>query len=499
MGKISLSDMECLTLEKAEKKQLVEKLAMLQRQIRYKKIPVMILIDGWGAAGKGTIINQLMIPLDPRWFIVYNEARVTHELRHRPMLYRFWCDSPADGEMVLFNNTYYKEIYKRARKDGMVPEELIKEINEFEQSLIDSGTVILKFFLQISREEQQRRLETLEDNPITRWRVSEEDWKENRNYNRIASHWNKIFPKTDTKAAPWTILDSNDVNAASDTLLLKLTTVLETAIRKKEEAERTAAPLVPLVTADAEAAKKSPLDQFSKKNILSKTDYRNRLRVCQKQLRDLEFLVFRERIPVVIAFEGFDAAGKGGAIKRVCENLDPRGYRVYPSSAPTDEEKAHDWLWRYWRGIPKRGHFSIFDRTWYGRVLVEPIEGLLSKEDYAEAFGQINEFENQLVQFGTVLVKFWMNVSPEEQARRFQEREADPLKHWKITDEDWRNREKRDAYVVAADRMFKETSTKDAPWTIIDGDDKYYTRITVMEAIIKAITASLSKKSQKLL
>lgn len=346
MGKISLSVMECLTLEKAEKKQLVEKLAMLQRQIRYKKIPVMILIDGWGAAGKGTIINQLMIPLDPRWFIVYNEARVTHELRHRPMLYRFWCDSPADGEMVLFNNTYYKEIYKRARKDGMVPEELIKEINEFEQSLIDSGTVILKFFLQISREEQQRRLETLEDNPITRWRVSEEDWKENRNYNRIASHWNKIFPKTDTKAAPWTILDSNDVNAASDTLLLKLTTVLETAIHKKEEAERTAAPLVPLVTADAEAAKKSPLDQFSKKNILSKTDYRNRLRVCQKQLRDLEFLVFRERIPVVIAFEGFDAAGKGGAIKRVCENLDPRGYRVYPSSAPTDEEKAHDWLWR---------------------------------------------------------------------------------------------------------------------------------------------------------
>ncbi len=209
--------------------------------------------------------------------------------------------------------------------------------------------------------------------------------------------------------------------------------------------------------------------------------------------------MFRERIPVVIAFEGFDAAGKGGAIKRVCENLDPRGYRVYPSSAPTDEEKAHDWLWRYWRGIPKRGHFSIFDRTWYGRVLVEPIEGLLSKEDYTEAFGQINEFENQLVQFGTVLVKFWMNVSPEEQARRFQEREADPLKHWKITDEDWRNREKRDAYVVAADRMFKETSTKDAPWTIIDGDDKYYARITVMEAIIKAITASLSKKSQKLL
>lgn len=499
MAKISLSDMECMTLEKREKKNLTERLGELQRRIKDLGIPVMILVDGWGASGKGTVINQLMLPLDPRSFIVYNETRITHEIKHRPMLYHYWCRTPADGQIVLFDNTYYKNIYRRSRKDGMMPNELIQEINEFEKTLTDNGTIIQKFYLQISKDEQQKRLESLEENPITRWRVTDKDWIENRDYARIASQWNKILPPTDTKTAPWTVIDSNDVSVAADTLLLKLSAALEAGVRRKEEELRTKKPLVPLIKAEKGQTKGSILNQFSSKDVLTKEEYKTRLRACQKQLRDLEFLVFRERIPVMIAFEGFDAAGKGGAIKRVCENLDPRGYRVFPSSAPTDEEKAHDWLWRYWKAVPKRGHFSIFDRTWYGRVLVEPIEGFLSDEEYQEAFGQINAFEHQLTQFGTVLIKFWMNVTPEEQAARFKDRQDNPQKHWKITDEDWRNMEKRDDYIVAAERMFKETSTEEAPWIVVNGTDKPYARITVMETIIEAIKSSLSKKSQKLL
>ena len=226
---------------------------------------------------------------------------------------------------------------------------------------------------------------------------------------------------------------------------------------------------------------------------MDRETYREELKKCQKKLRDLEYQIYSRRIPVIIGFEGWDAGGKGGAIKRLCENLDPRGYRVYPTAAPTSEELAHNWLWRFWKTVPKRGHFSIYDRTWYGRVMVEPIEGFCTADDYRRAFREINDFEKQLTDFGAVALKFWMNISRDEQEKRFKERENDPDKQWKITDEDWRNREKWDAYVVAVDRMLLKTSTENAPWIVVEGNDKYYARIKVLKTVIEAIEKKIAE------
>ncbi len=474
---------------KEEKKQLAIRVGELQRRVKELGIPVMIFIDGWSAAGKGEIINDLMIPLDPRNFIVYNTPRNTHELRNRPLLYDCQINTPERGQIVLFDSSYYAQVYKRAEEDKVSVEKQLVQINEFEEAMAEDGTVILKFFFQISQKTQRKRLKALESDPIASWRATESDWKQNKNYEKIRDQWDAMIPETDTGNAPWSIVVADDLKAASYEVLRTLVTRLEHAVSKKEKEKAQA--LHPLITGK-KASADSLLMQFNPEDTIPKTLYKDVVKEYQNELRQLEFLIFRKRIPVMLAFEGFDAAGKGGAIKRIAENLDPRGYRVYPSAAPSNIEKEHNWLWRYWRTIPKRGHFSIYDRTWYGRVLVEPIEGFCTEKEYEDAFGQIRSFEKELTEFGTVILKFWMNVSDEEQTNRFHEREADPLKRWKITEEDWRNQKKRSAYIEAADRMFAETSSKKAPWIIINGNDKLYARIKVLSTIIGALRKAVN-------
>jgi len=226
--------------------------------------------------------------------------------------------------------------------------------------------------------------------------------------------------------------------------------------------------------------------------IKDKKEYRQRLYALQVRMRELEFEIFRQRLPVIILYEGWDASGKGGNIKRVVENLDPRGYSVIPIAAPQGEERTHHYLWRFWRHIPKAGHIAVFDRSWYGRVMVERVEGFCKPDEWKRAFQEINEFESQLVSFGTVLVKFWIHITKEEQLRRFEERGANPFKNYKLTDEDWRNREKWDQYLEAVEEMLLRTSTHYAPWTVIEGNDKYFARVKALETITAAIEAGLA-------
>lgn len=498
MSKLSLNNPQAISLSKDQRKELVDKLASLQRRVKELGIPVMILLDGWDASGKDEVINRLVVPLDPRFFIVYPKGRTTHEIRHRPLLYRYWCESPADGSIVLFDTSYYADVYKRSVQDRMEPDEILSAINNFEKNLTDSGTIILKFFLQISKDEQKKRFKKLEKNAVTHWRVGEKGWKQNRSYRKIASQWNEVFSKSNTDCAPWTIVDASTTKGAVDTLLVKLSAALELAISRKEAEMREAVKNVPLISTEGQedAIAASALNHPNSHEELSDEEYRKLLKDYCSRMRDLEFLAYRERVPVMILFEGFDAAGKGGAIKRLCKNLDPLGYRVYPSSAPSSDEKAHNWLWRYWRAVPKRGHFSIFDRTWYGRVLVEPIEGFQSRAEYERAFTEINNFERYLHDYGVVIIKFWMNISSDEQLKRFEAREKDPKKQWKITDEDWRNRDKRGEYVLAADKMFEKTSTDIAPWVIINGDDKKWARIEILQTVISALEEILFEKSR---
>ncbi len=214
----------------------------------------------------------------------------------------------------------------------------------------------------------------------------------------------------------------------------------------------------------------------------------------QIQLRELGYQVYLQKRPVIIVFEGWDAAGKGGAIKRITEKLDPRGYVVYPISSPQGEDRTRHYLYRFWRRLPERGQIAIFDRSWYGRVLVERVEGFASEAEWKRAYKEINSFERQLRDFGVILAKFWIHISREEQLRRFEERKAIGYKAWKLTEEDWRNREKWAAYEEAVEQMLIKTSTGTAPWTLIEGNDKYWARTKVLAKLVKILSAQMEYK-----
>jgi polyphosphate kinase 2 (PPK2 family) len=230
---------------------------------------------------------------------------------------------------------------------------------------------------------------------------------------------------------------------------------------------------------------------------LDRETYVRQLARRQIQLRELGYQVYVQKRPVVIVYEGWDAAGKGGSIKRLTEKLDPRGYVVYPISAPTGEEKTHHYLWRFWRRVPERGQIAIFDRSWYGRVLVERVEGFATEGEWRRAYREINSFERNLRDFGTVLIKFWIHISREEQLRRFEERRATGYKSWKLTAEDWRNREKWPLYEEAVRDMLLKTSTLDAPWTIVEGNDKYWARVKALSTAVEVLSRELDYTPQE--
>ncbi len=478
----------------AKKEKLVKRLGALQRQIKEKKIPVEIIVEGLNASGKGTLINSLMVPLDPHSFAVYDMHEPDDNESKHYFLWRYFTKTPDKGQMVLLNRSYYRDAAEVDGRDKRIP--MCLRINNYERMLSENGTVIVKCFIRVSQKEQRVRLKRLSANKATAWRVTQDDLDENKRYDKWMKRYQRIMDLTDTDRAPWHVIDGDDGEAACLQLYQILEEALASAIESAEDAPK---PVYEPIIRPEDAPYRAPiLENIVMDKALDRKAYKKALDKCQKKLRLLEHEIYRLRIPVIIAFEGFDAGGKGGAIKRICENLDPRGYRVFPTGAPTDVEKNHNWMWRFWQHLPKYGHVAIFDRTWYGRVLVEPIEGFLTREEYQRAFREINDFEEQLTEDGTVLIKFWMNITKDEQERRFKEREKDPDKRWKITEEDWRNRDKWDAYLVAADRMFLRTSTEHAPWTIVEGNDKYYARIKVLKTVINAIEQAVAAKKAAL-
>ena len=464
---------------------LALKLGALQREISAQKIPVIIIFEGWDAAGKGTLINDLMLPMDPRHFVVYNEIHRSREEKGRPLMWPYWTRIPAAGQTAIFDHSYYNTIIHSAKLSENERRFALEQVLNFERTLTDSGALIVKFFVHIDKKTQKKRFKKLIKNEATRFRVTKKDWRENKGYTGFYRRIDGILEATDTETAPWALIDGRHLAQAGEKVLQILTDKMGQAVAA---AKKRPSPIRrPLILGSEEPCRTPVLDCVDLEKSVGREVYKRELRRCQEKLRQLEYEVYRKKIPVLIGFEGWDAAGKGGAIKRLCENLDPRGYRVYPTAAPTAEALSHHWLWRFWKTVPKRGHFSIYDRTWYGRVLVEPIEGLCTAEEYRRAFQEINDFESYLADFGAVVLKFWMHISRDEQAQRFRAREEDPDKRWKITEEDWRNREKWDRYLIAADRMLLKTSTRKAPWVVVEGNDKLYARLKVLKRIIEAL------------
>jgi AMP-polyphosphate phosphotransferase len=455
-----------------------------------KSFPLIIVIGGVDGAGKGETVNFLHAWMDPRHIHMHALDAATDEQRERPPIWRFWQGLPPKGKAGIFLGSWYHEpIVSRAYGETKEAEldQSMDQIVRFERMLASEGALILKFWFHISKDQQRARLKELQKKARTRWRVSETDWRHFKLFDRFISISERALRHTDMAEAPWIIV------AGADERYRNLTvgkTILD-ALRKRLDRPAEARPLIhspplPKSIDDVHVLKSLDLGRSIEKN-----EYDDKLEAYQRKLnlqsRDERF----KDISVIAVFEGSDAAGKGGAIRRITAALDARNYRVIPIAAPTEEERAQPYLWRFWRNIPRRGKMTVFDRSWYGRVLVERVEGFCAEGDWLRAYGEINDFEEQLVQNGTVLVKFWLQISAEEQLARFKEREETGFKRYKLTDEDWRNREKWDRYQHAAADMIDRTSTAIAPWTLVEANDKKHARVKVLKTICDSIEARL--------
>jgi len=505
---------------------LRDRLSALQHDVKDGGLPVIIIFEGWSAAGKGSKMSEIIKSLDPRYFTTHCTKPPSADEARKPFLWRHWLGIPAKGNIAIYDRSWYPEASADFVENRISEEEAehrLDAINKFERQLSDDGALIVKFFLHISRDEQKKRLDNLATNTDTAWRVVPADYKRNHNYTKFYAAYDHMIKVTNTAYAPWRLIAGHDARHAATEIYKTLIGAIEDALaasasqsaRGAADGVECADGAVPgesrVSQADANAqdgagygaahsalsAGGAPLIAMQRLRdvkldmTIDDDDYKDRLAAAQTRLFSLHNAIYRKKIPLVIAYEGWDAAGKGGNIKRLTAALDPRGYEVIPIAAPSARELSYPFTWRFWQALPKDGHIAIFDRTWYGRVLVERLEGFAKEGEWRRAYREINEFEADLVHWGAAVVKFWLHIDKDEQLRRFQSRQQTPEKQWKINDEDWRNREKWDEYEEATDDMLRLTSTAYAPWYVIESQNKRYARVKTIETLIAALEKRL--------
>ncbi|MBH1971628.1 polyphosphate:AMP phosphotransferase [Moraxellaceae bacterium AER2_44_116] len=475
------------SLYKVEEPVLREALLDIQYELKERgEFPVIILINGVDGAGKGETVNLLNEWMDPRLISTHAFGKTSDEERERPRMWRYWRALPAKGRIgILFGSWYTDPIVGRvtgALKSSELDHQ-IDEIVRFEKMLAHEGVVLLKFWFHLSKEKQEKRLKQLEKDPKTRWRVTDQDWDNFKSYDKFSRISEHTLRETSTGEAPWVVVEGEDANYRSLTvgklLLREIRKHLDLGAIKNDVSE--VAPLLPPID------NLQLLDTLQLDQEYSKKDYEQELEKLQGRLNLLTRHPDFNKHSIIAVFEGNDAAGKGGSVRRITAAIDARQYSIIPVAAPTEEERVQPYLWRFWRHVPRKGRISIFDRSWYGRVLVERVEGFCREADWMRAYSEINDFEEQLVENGAIIVKFWLAISQDEQLKRFKLREEIGFKRFKITEEDWRNRDKWGAYVHAVSDMVERTSTDIAPWTLVEANNKYYARIKIMKTLCEAI------------
>jgi AMP-polyphosphate phosphotransferase len=460
--------------------------------LQSKKFPVVILVAGVDCAGKGETVNILNEWMDPRHIETHALRDLTDEELERPQMYRYWRVLPPKGKIGIFIGTWYsaplvENVYGDIKNAEL--DQRLERIIRFEKMLCDEGALVLKFWLHLSEDEQKKRLKNLEKDPKTRWRVTEKDWQNFKRYDKFRKVSERMLRVTSTAESPWTIVEGTDPRYRYLTIG---TTILNSLRQRLDAAEAPVheEPIPPIVPAIDDLLILRTLDMSKK---IKKKDYEGELEKYQGKLNLLTRHDDFKKLSVVVVLEGNDAAGKGGSIRRITQALDARQFRIFSVAAPTEEERDQPYMWRFWRNIPRKGRFAIFDRSWYGRVLVERVEGFCPRADWMRAYGEINDFEEQLVRNRTVVIKFWLSVTKEEQLKRFKEREKIGFKRFKITDEDWRNRDKWSEYELAVCDMIDRTSSEIAAWTLVEANDKYYARIKVLKTLCERIEKALGK------
>ncbi len=472
----------------AQMEALGERLGRAQRLAREAKRPVIIVFEGWRGARRSALINEMMQQLDARGFNVYSTVRLGGRLQEQPFFTFFWQHLPALGQMAVYHRSWYylKQANELQHGEGQCKKCLAisyEHINNFEKMLTDDNYLVLKFFLHLSPEQQKKNIAKNAKTLGKAWRDLNPAIDESDAYDEFLARYEKMLEASDTVNAPWHLVAADDGRSARIEVFTKIVEAIEAAVAAKAEVS---APPRAAATYDV-------LSRVDPNKELTKEEYKEKLDKYQKRLAQLQIEMFKAQIPAVIGFEGWDAAGKGGAIRRLTAALDPLGFSVHPVASPNVVEKQFHYQWRFWIHLPQPGNITIFDRTWYGRVMVERIEGFAKPHEWQRAYDEIKDMEAQWSEHGVAIAKFWLQIDKDEQLRRFSERQNDPNKQWKITDEDWRNRDKWQAYEEAINEMLVRTDTSYAPWTVVEGNNKYYARLKVLKTVIDLFESKLAQ------
>jgi len=459
-------------------------LVQAEDAIKRAKIPVIIIVSGVDGAGKGEVVHRLNEWLDPRGVDIHAFWHESPEIRERPFYWNFWQTLPARGRLALLFGSWYTEpvtqlVYGKIKSAEL--DAALRRIVFLEEMLVNDGALVIKLWFHLSKSALQQRLRSLQKSPEQHWRVLPSDWAHHKLYDRFIKVSERALRETDTVSAPWRLIESTSARyrdlSAGRIILESIHKRLTQSSKIRSRSSRT--PKLKIT----QERDRTVLDKVDLTQALGPARYEEKLAKYQARLNELVWAAYRKKIPTVMVFEGWDAAGKGSCIRRVTAALDPRLFRVVPVAAPTDEERAHHYLWRFWRHLPADGMVTIFDRSWYGRVLVERVEGFARRDEWIRAYAELNDFEEQLTGHGMVVAKYWIHISKDEQLRRFQDREAVPFKRYKMNAEDWRNRDKWDAHCAAVHDMVAHTSTEFAPWTLAAGNDKRFARIQILHAL----------------
>lgn len=473
------------TDRKEQRKALQLEFARLQRQLLETDVSLIVLLDGWESSGKGRLMRDLVRRLDPRYYEASVIDPPTADETKNVLLWRFWRAIPRRGRIAVLNHSWYSELLNDLSVSPSEREQQLKAFRDFEKTLRNDGMVVIKFFLQQSKRDMKTNIKKLKKDPDRRFLVSERDEKQLADYDDYAKHFASILDECDAGGYGWTIIESSkkkpDAAAALTHVLQALGTKLQAEPDKKPEAP------------DKKTKSARPVSSLDLDEKLSREEYDRLKKPLQEEAGDLLYRMYTRQKAAVLAFEGTDAAGKGGAIRRLVADMDPRGYDIATTAAPDATEQQYNHLWRFMRDMPQNGKLTVFDRSWYGRVLVERIESLTPESRWLQGYDEINAFEHHLVSEGRLVLKFLIVIDKDEQKRRFDARAEDPDKTHKLTDEDWRNREKFDQYLDAMDDMVVRTSTDEAPWIVIPGTDKRYARIAVLQAFVRQARDWLEK------
>jgi polyphosphate:AMP phosphotransferase len=479
---------------KEQQEELRTQLLSVQRDLKVSNIPVIVLVSGVEAAGKGEVVNRLNEWLDARGVQTFAFWDETDEERARPRYWRFWRSLPPRGEVTILFGGWYATPIEHRFQGHCTDAELDAELNrivEFERMLILDGALIVKFWFHMSEEHQRSRLNALSRDDRSRWKMMPQKARFSEHYQSFEQVAERVVLHTDSGFSPWHQVEAADVRYRDLTVGKTLLHAIRTRLSEPKAGERSAdtgSPALP----SGERAQITVLDQLDLSKSMPPAKYKVRMVELQQEINELAWHAYNAKRSTILMFEGVDAGGKGGAIRRITSAIDARLYRTIRVAAPTDEEKAQHYLWRFWRHVPRAGYITLYDRSWYGRVLVERVEGFASAAEWRRAYSEINAFEEQLVGSGVILLKFWLHIDQDEQLRRFQDREETAYKRYKITDDDWRNREKWPTYKEAVNEMVARTSTKHAPWTLVEGNDKPYARIKVMSTICETLKTALA-------